>query len=278
MDIASPQEILDVEAGRGPAFQKRWNGWTVAAALVLLAVLYIIVQLAATVLWLFIAFPDVMAQAMHGNPTALMHLARPEGLAQVLTPVGFLAIQLPTTAVMMAATFGLAYGLFRPRATLADLGFTRSLTRGNVAFAVGAGVVMFVLAAIIEGLQEKLLGPHPQQIALILEHHRGAFALILDLLSAAVLAPLWEETLFRGVLFTSFVQRMPFWWAASLSGLLFGLGHLDKWNILPLWLLGIGLAYVYYRTGNIWASIVTHATINGIDLLLPLLVPQLAGK
>jgi membrane protease YdiL (CAAX protease family) len=63
-----------------------------------------------------------------------------------------------------------------------------------------------------------------------------------------------------------------------LSGLLFALGHVDKWNILPLWLLGIGLAYVYYRTGNIWANIVTHATINGIDLLLPLLVPQLAGK
>jgi membrane protease YdiL (CAAX protease family) len=278
MDIASPQEVLDVSAGPGPAFHKRWNGWTVAAALVLLAVLYIIVQLAATVVWLFIAFPDVMAQATRGNPTALMHLARPEGLAQVLTPVGFLAIQLPTTAVMMAATFGLAYGLLRPQATLKDLGFGRPLTSGNAAFAVGAGVVLFIVAGIIEFVQERIFGPHPQQIALILEQHRGVLALVLDLLSAAVLAPLWEETLFRGLLFTSFVQRMPFWWAATLSGLLFALGHVDKWNILPLWLLGIGLAYVYYRTGNIWANIVTHATINGIDLLLPLLVPQLAGK
>lgn len=267
MDITRPRPVRAVTAGPGPAFHKRWSALTVLWIVIGLAFLYVIVQTAATVVLLYVKFPDIMAQASHGDPTELIRLATtPAGLAKLLTASGFLAIQLPTTAVMVAATIIIAAGALG--ATARDLGFRRRLSSGALGLALGAGLVLFIVSIVLQLLQEKLLGPHPQQIALILEHHRGVLALLLDLISAAVLAPLWEETFFRGVLFTAFVQRMPFWWAASLSGFLFAAAHLDKWNLLPLWVLGIGLAYVYYRTGNIWASIATHATINGIDLLL----------
>lgn len=52
------------------------------------------------------------------------------------------------------------------------------------------------------------------------------------------------------------------------SGAIFALLHLDLWRFLPLALGGIGLAYLYDRTGNILASIIAHATWNTIMILL----------
>ncbi|HME81050.1 MAG TPA: CPBP family intramembrane glutamic endopeptidase [Candidatus Eremiobacteraceae bacterium] len=273
MDIASPQPVATLSAGPEPAFHKRWSGWTVVWIFVALAFLYIGVQIAATIVLLYVKFPDVMAAAAHGDRGPLMGLASPSGLARLLTPTGFLMIQLPTTVVMVGATLVLARGALG--ATLADLGFGKPITGNTVAWGLGAGLVLFVISLGLELAQDALFGPHPQQIALILAQHHGIASLILDLISAALLAPLWEETFFRGVFFTALVQRMPFWLAATLSGLAFGLAHGDLWNLVPLAALGFGLAFVYYRTGNIWANIMTHATINGLDLIIQALFPQL---
>lgn len=276
MDVASPQPIEALSAGSGPAFHKRWSGWTILWIFVVLAFLYIGVQFAATVALLYIKFPTFMAAAARGDTIPLVELLKsPHALAQLLTPRGFLFIMLPTTVVMVAATLVLARGALR--ATLEDLGFGAPVSGATAALAVGIGLGLFVVSALLEIAQEKIYGPHPQQIALILAQHRGVFSLALDLISAAVLAPLWEETFFRGVFFTSLVQRMPFWPAAILSGLAFGLAHGDLWNLVPLAALGVGLAYVYYRTGNIWANIITHATINGSDLIIQALFPQFAS-
>ncbi|MBV8170953.1 MAG: CPBP family intramembrane metalloprotease [Candidatus Eremiobacteraeota bacterium] len=276
MELVTPQPTTTIAAGSGPAFHKRWNGWTILWIFVVLAFLYIGVQTGATIALLFLKFPDIMSAAMHGDNSALMALVTtPAGLARILTPLGFLFIMVPTTVVMVAATLVLARGALR--ASLEDLGFGKPLTGYTALIAVGAGLGLFLLSGILSATQEHFFGAHPQQIALILKQHRGVASLVLDLLSAAFLAPLWEETFFRGVFFASLVQRMPFWPAAILSGLAFGLAHGDLWNLVPLAVLGVGLAYVYYRTGNIWANIVTHATINGSDLVIQFLFPQLTN-
>ncbi len=46
---------------------------------------------------------------------------------------------------------------------------------------------------------------------------------------------------------------------------------------MPLAVLGVGLAYVYYHTRNLWANIATHGTINGISLIIAFAFPQFAG-
>lgn len=273
MDIASPQPTEVLSAGVEPAFRKRWNGWTVAWVFLALAVLFILVQTLATVVWLYVRFPDVLAAAQNGNVGPLQELLTPAGLAKVLTPTGFLAIQAPTTLIMLPATLALARSALG--ADLIDLGFGRPLRGSTALKAAGAGIALWVLSIVLELFQDKIFGPHPQQVALILAKHHGVLAILLDLLSAAILAPLFEETLFRGVLFTALVQRMRLPIAAATSGLAFGVAHLDKYNFALLAVVGFGLAYVYYRSGNIWANMVTHATFNSLGLTLPLLFPQL---
>jgi membrane protease YdiL (CAAX protease family) len=42
--------------------------------------------------------------------------------------------------------------------------------------------------------------------------------------------------------------------------------------LLPIFILGLALAWVYERTGNLLAPIAMHATVNGISVALALMV------
>lgn len=85
------------------------------------------------------------------------------------------------------------------------------------------------------------------------------------LLAGAVLvAPICEEIFFRGFLFGGLLHRMSFWPAALLSAFLFGLAHGDVGSFAVLFVFGIVLAYVRWRTGSIWPGIVIHAANNAI--------------
>lgn len=79
---------------------------------------------------------------------------------------------------------------------------------------------------------------------------------------AVGLAPLVEETLFRGLLFTA--VRDLGWPRAALWGqaVLFGAIHANAAAFLPLTLFGATLAWLYVRTGNLLAPIAAHAVFN----------------
>jgi uncharacterized protein len=87
------------------------------------------------------------------------------------------------------------------------------------------------------------------------------------MITAAVAAPLFEEYLFRGFLFPSLTRYFSVWQSIGLSGLIFAVAHLSVSEILPLAVLGSILAYVYYRTGNLLASMLIHSLWNGGSLL-----------
>jgi hypothetical protein len=79
-----------------------------------------------------------------------------------------------------------------------------------------------------------------------------------------VLAPIVEELIFRGVIFSGFQRIYPAYLAIFFSALLFGLFHLNPWQLGPTFLLGLLLGYVRLRTGSLLATIFTHALHNGM--------------
>jgi membrane protease YdiL (CAAX protease family) len=57
------------------------------------------------------------------------------------------------------------------------------------------------------------------------------------------------------------------WIAIMLAGAAFAAMHgLDAAPII--FVLALGLGYVYERTGNLWTAIVLHACFNGVQLVL----------
>ena len=93
---------------------------------------------------------------------------------------------------------------------------------------------------------------------------------------AAVLAPLSEEMLLRGIIQTGLARLAGWgnpssrdrWIAIAGTATLFGMMHMQTPHFIPaLILLGVLLGYVYERTGSLWAPIGLHMLFNMKSLL-----------
>lgn len=91
---------------------------------------------------------------------------------------------------------------------------------------------------------------------------------LLIVLYAILGAPLFEELLFRGALVPPLARRVGAPLAALLSGLLFGMAHAaDPVAVVPLTVLGIGLALLRLRTSSVLPGLVIHVLNNLIALV-----------
>lgn len=100
-------------------------------------------------------------------------------------------------------------------------------------------------------VQDLVAGAHgwPVQVAL--------FATI------AVLAPCFEETLFRGFLLPWAGERWGVAWGLAVSSLLFGFIHLQPMALPLLASLGFVFGLAVRKGGSLWTSIAVHACWNG---------------
>lgn len=95
---------------------------------------------------------------------------------------------------------------------------------------------------------------------------------LLVVLAIVFLAPIAEEAFFRGVVFNAWLREGGRRFAFIGSALLFAVIHLSLVELVPIFLLGLALAWVYERTGSLLAPMAMHATVNGISVALALLV------
>ncbi len=86
------------------------------------------------------------------------------------------------------------------------------------------------------------------------------------LLNVVLLAPLFEEFLFRGFLLSQFRRYAGETGAVMLSSLLFGAMHMSPDALLPLTGLGIILAVVARASGGLWAPVLLHALWNAATM------------
>ncbi|GAA5496974.1 hypothetical protein Rhal01_03162 [Rubritalea halochordaticola] len=89
--------------------------------------------------------------------------------------------------------------------------------------------------------------------------------LIILIIGACIVAPVCEEIIFRGYLYSVTKRYTGPIFAAICTGVLFGAIHGEVWSFIPLAVLGIILAGVYEITGSLWSSILTHALFNGMS-------------
>lgn len=89
-------------------------------------------------------------------------------------------------------------------------------------------------------------------------------ALALFAFTAVVLAPLFEETLFRGVLLPVVGEKFGGHWAVLVSAAVFAVAHLSLGELAPLFVLGIGLGWLRWRSGRLACCTLMHALWNGL--------------
>jgi membrane protease YdiL (CAAX protease family) len=154
------------------------------------------------------------------------------------------------------------------RRSLRDLGL-RALTPRTLGAGLLGAVAMYAVTIGVANLEYAFTHEKPEEtaISLFTSSHDPALLVSFTIL-AAVAAPFMEEFVYRGFLFNALLRYLPVWGAAVTSGLIFGISHGSLSAFLPLAGSGIVLAYVYYRTGSLTASMLTHATFNLINVAL----------
>ena len=101
-------------------------------------------------------------------------------------------------------------------------------------------------------------------------------AAILTFLALALWTPITEEVFFRGFVFGGLAPGLGVPRAAIASALIFSGFHLTAGPgvLIPIFITGLLLAWVYYQTGSLWASIAAHAGQNGVLLLVTVFGPS----
>lgn len=94
---------------------------------------------------------------------------------------------------------------------------------------------------------------------------RNDFTLSIAAAVTLIGAPISEELFFRGLLFSGLL-RWGFWPAAMLSGFMFSLVHFDPGSFIPFVGIATLMAYLYWRRGCLWDSILFHFTFNAVSM------------
>jgi len=158
------------------------------------------------------------------------------------------------------------------RGSWADLGFRRF----QPGYLLLAGGLLFV-SFVINLLWSLLLAPFglETQPEILPIFGGGLQGLILALVAGSLLAPLAEETFFRGFLFANLREHQGPLKAMVTTALLFALFHLTPTAFVPLFFLGCFLALLYHLSDSLLPSLLLHATMNTLALTLSYLLERL---
>ena len=131
---------------------------------------------------------------------------------------------------------------------------------------LGALVVIplaYGLQAVSVWAMEKV-GIHPslQDAVELLEQEPAWFVRMTFFVFAVIAAPVIEECIFRGILFSALRDAGFRRLAYTVSALIFGAIHMNAAAFLPLTLFGLVQAHFYQRSGSLLTPILTHAVFN----------------
>ncbi len=156
-----------------------------------------------------------------------------------------------------------------------ELGF-RKFNWSEIALGCGVLLIVYVLI-FIHNLILAALGVVTQADT-IFEAFDSLDSPVWFFFVGVVMAPLMEETFFRGFLFKGFRQK--YGWKAGLivSSFIFGLSHLQLAALFPTFLLGCVLAYVYHRTNSLFPGMILHFIINAWGLCAAFSLYKLNGS
>lgn len=157
----------------------------------------------------------------------------------------------------------------RRHAPLASLGLRRAEWRWLLA-ALPFAFAAFLLES-VSGLLSQSLFPQAPANQCVDIRRAFAGALWLAIIAVAVVAPLVEEIVFRGMVFGWLRGRLPLAWAVVVSASLFSLEHISFLQLtlfLPVFTTGLVLAVLYHHARSIWPTVLVHGTFNLVATLV----------
>jgi len=86
------------------------------------------------------------------------------------------------------------------------------------------------------------------------------------LVKVAIIAPIIEESLFRGIIMHGFMRNYKNWYSILISALMFSIYHLNPWQMPYTFFLGLLLGWLMVRSKSLIVCIIAHSINNLIVL------------
>ncbi len=135
-----------------------------------------------------------------------------------------------------------------------------------LAVILGGLVAVYVLSGVNDYVYRRIVGPVPEQnVVSIFPHATGG--LVLFVLLAVVIAPILEETVFRGFIFQGLARSWGPLAGAVVSALIFALSHQQLSVLVPIFALGALLSAAFYWTRSIYTNMAFHAVFNALGVI-----------
>lgn len=94
------------------------------------------------------------------------------------------------------------------------------------------------------------------------------------IITTAIIAPISEEFMHRGVVYNRFKRICPPVLAAIISSIIFGIIHMNFVQGPYAFLVGLAAVYVYERYKSIIAPIILHVTANSVSTIVSIIANE----
>lgn len=212
--------------------------------------LFLLCQVLATAVFSLAAALSLLP-VWSGDPTGLVSAA----MAMVMSKAGLITL-ISDLAVLVILT---VFFLVRKKKPLAEAGLVRTEPACVGAACAAAPLLYAAVTLVMSLLPEAWLESYIDASAALTQDD------VFTILATVVLAPITEEVIFRGLIFSRLERAMPGWLAAVLSALAFGLCHGQPVWMAYAFVLGLVFASLRLRTGSILPSMLAHFIFNGIS-------------
>jgi len=174
------------------------------------------------------------------------------------------------TLTILGAFF--AIGLLAVAASVAPLG-RAALPALGLRPANWKYLVFGALGTLALSVAVSQIGIEPQGVKQVIDVLRGPRQLVLGLLLLAVLAPLVEELIFRGLIYGWIAGRWGTIPAFFLSSLAFAAAHWEPAHVVLVLPLGLLFGWLRRRTDSLLPSLFAHIFNNGFALIAAVYLP-----
>lgn len=213
-----------------------------------------------------------------------------ELLIELLKTVGFpvlsinkSVLNITTSTLLYSLTLlmviGLPWRICGLKTSKSDVGLNRLLTWTDI-LTTPFGFVVYIILTIGTTMLATVLIPgfdvnQAQDTGFSQLTQRYEY--LLAFIALVIIAPVAEETLFRGYLYGKLKKIVPIWLAILATSCLFGAAH-GAWNLaFDTFALSVVMCLLREYTGSIWTSILLHMTKNGIAYYFIFISPLISA-
>lgn len=197
----------------------------------------------------------------------------PFDISSLITMIesGSIAINFAFYSISRLIGLGLIYILLRRRkVSLKEFGFRKfspkvafiSLAIALVVMIVGTLIVFAIVSALYPQVDLE------QSQDVVFKNAVNIPQIVMAFLALVVIAPVAEESIFRGLLLPAFAKKIGFVAAAIVTSIMFGAVHGQLNVAIVTFVLGLILAWMYKRTDSLWPAIMLHSFKNLIAFAL----------